>query len=135
MARDSNKHASIQTKDGVLIVKDKFVRVPYSLLRSGTYIALSPLATKIYNILISRWYQHKYTEKVQISLDELQQLCPSRYKKKDKVGTLKPGRSGRNQIIRAIGELVTGGFINSSNIRGAVGKYEIIIDWYTGRRE
>lgn len=132
MAKDSNKHASIQDKNGVLLVKGNFIRIPYTLLNSETYISLSPLAVKIYHILLAKWRQNKYTEDVKIAIRDIQKKCPSHYKRKDKKGNVKPGYAGLSQIQHAIGELNTAGFITSKHKHSELGTYEINYKWFTG---
>lgn len=115
MARSKIPGHSSLSKNGVLQVKT-YLRVPYCLLKSKSFLLLSPLAVKVYFIMLRQWKTNDPDKPIEISIDKIREYCPSDYK---------PGKLvHRNKIMKAIKQLITYGFIIK------VGQYKLCNLYY-----
>ncbi len=112
---------SMLRANGVLKV-EKYLRVPYSLLRSQDFLDLTPIATKIYLILLRSWATNEPDKPVTISIDKLRKRMPNN----------KGGHVGRNQISDGLKQLQTFGFIHKVSAYKQCNEYWIEQKWFTG---
>lgn len=106
---------SLARTNGVLNV-NKYIRVPYALLKHEDFIALSPLAVKIYLIILSRWKTNDPDKPVLIAYDQFQKLTGA----------------GRAQISRALKQLMKFGFVYKESRYKVCNRYWIEQKRFTG---
>jgi hypothetical protein len=106
---------SLARHNGVLQI-NKYLRIPYSLLKSEDFIALNSLAAKMYFILLSRWKTNDPDKPVFISYDQFQEMTGA----------------GRTQISQALKQLVKFGFIHKESRYKVCNKYWIEQKRFTG---
>jgi len=115
--------SNLCNKNGVLNVP-RYLRVPYCLLNSESFLLLSPLAVKIYFMILRQWKTNESDKPVEISIAKMRTYCPSPTKPDSLIG--------RNQIADAIKQLMKYGFIHKVNQYKKCNKYYIEQRRFTG---
>lgn len=123
MARSKIPGHSGQQKNGVLKVP-RYLRIPYCLLNSESFLLLSPLGVKVYFIILRQWKTNDPDEPVKISIDKIRQYCPSDYKPNKLVH--------KNKVVAAIKQLMKFGFIHKVNQYKQCNLYYIEQKRFTG---
>jgi hypothetical protein len=126
-SKKSNKGVSRKTDEGILIIRGKYLRLPYSILQSSDFKLLNPIAVKIYFVILSHWYTHKPDEHVSISIRELRKHLPTTCKKGKYVGY--------HKIEAAINQLCSFGFIEKEYRDKQCNIYHIEQRRFTGEWE
>lgn len=116
--------SNLRSAKGVLKVHKGYLRVPYCLLQSNAFLELTPLAVKIYFIMLRQWKTHSPDEPVEITISRICELCPSE--------DTPTGHVGRRKITKAIQQLITSGFIEKVHSYKSCNKYYMEQRRFTG---
>ncbi len=114
----------VRDKGGVLRVK-KYLRIPYSLMRSKDFLDLDALSVKIYLLLLKEWFTNNPDEPVEISFGKFRELCSRKINGK----ITKPSYT---TLTQAIQQLMVFGFIHKETRYKQCNKYWIEQKWFTG---
>ena len=122
-------YSANRTRQGIITTQTKgksypYLKVPYRLLQAKDFLNLSPLATKVFWIIVRQWKTNEPDEPIEISIDRIRELCPSSSKK--------GGHISRNKIAMATKQLTTFGFIHKVNQYKQCNKYYVVQKWFTG---
>ena len=112
---------SLLRSNGVLRV-NSYLRLPYTLMCSNDFLDLTPVATKVYLIILRQWRTNAPDNPVTISIDRLRELMPNS----------NGGHIGRNQIQDGIKQLQKFGFIHKVGAYKQCNEYWIEQKWFTG---
>ena len=102
--------------NGILKVQTPYLRVPYRLLKSDDFLALSGNAVKVYCYMLTQWSTHDPDDSIEVSYDK---LC-------------KKLRKGKMQISKALKELMVSGYVHKVTRYRQCNRYYIEQKRFTG---
>jgi hypothetical protein len=125
-------HTDQTTKEGYLYLKNKtrYIKTPYSLLRSKDFISLEPMALKIYWLIIRLWNILEPDEPVEVTYETLREHCKRR--KPNGEGSTKVIYPSNSTIAKAIINLERLGFIYKDTRHKNCNRYWVEQKWFTG---
>jgi hypothetical protein len=126
--RDRHGHLTVAYKRGQK--GPRYLKVPYSLLMSQDFLELSPMAIKLFLLLLRNWRTDKPDINVTVSYQRLRELCTKLIP--DGNGTAKSVKPSNTTISKAIGELEKAGFIHKDVRHKKCNDYWIGQKWFTG---
>jgi len=116
MAKRKKPGSSAKRPKGVLFVQKPYLRIPYCLLRSDDFLALNPLAVKLYLLLLRQWKTNEPDEPVRLSYVKMREHTGAGY----------------SRISTSLKQLMVFGFLEIEKQYKACNEYYIEQKRFTG---